>query len=112
MHPHGKTTQFQLKTPRPVPDREINSPNTPQDKLKSDRLLVPEFIPAIPGTGIPAAKTWRYSKSDFLSTGPNDWELFIQTNLAIGDVIYVPAGNRECTGGARTVGGTWCYWSN
>jgi hypothetical protein len=68
--------------------------------------LIPDFLAALPATGIPAAPTWKYQAFPVLS-GVGLWWLSAQVGL-IGEVAYHPESG--CAPGACATSGKWRYW--
>jgi hypothetical protein len=69
--------------------------------------LVPEFLPALPATGIPAARTWQYEPLAPDPTGGGRWWLAARVGM-IGDVEYVP--DSKCAPSKCPMGGSWRFW--
>ena len=68
--------------------------------------LIPDFLAALPATGIPAAPAWQYQAFPVLS-GVGPWWLSARLGL-IGEVTYYPESN--CAPATCATGGKWRYW--
>lgn len=69
--------------------------------------LIPEFLPALPATGIPAAPAWQYQPLAPNPTGGGRWWLAARVGM-IGDVEYVP--DSKCATSKCPTGGSWRFW--
>lgn len=69
--------------------------------------LIPDFLAALPATGIPAAPTWQYQAFEPDHSGGGSWWLSARLGL-IGEVTFYPGSN--CTPGTCAAGGKWRYW--
>lgn len=73
--------------------------------------LVPDYLPAIPGTGLAAHQEYWYKKKSW--TEPNEWELSVSTGFGLGfdQMLYLPHENypTEGYGGRLERMGQWAY---
>ena len=69
--------------------------------------LIPDFLAALPATGIPAAPAWQYQAFAPDHSGGDRWWLSAQVGL-IGEVAYYPES--DCAPIACAAGGRWRYW--
>jgi hypothetical protein len=69
--------------------------------------LIPDFLAALPATGIPAAPAWQYQAFAPDHSGGVRWWLSARVGL-IGEVTYYPESN--CAPATCATGGKWRYW--
>lgn len=69
--------------------------------------LIPDFLAALPATGIPAAPVWQYESFAPDHSGVGRWWLSARVGL-IGEVTFYPESG--CAPVACTAGGKWRYW--
>jgi hypothetical protein len=69
--------------------------------------LIPDFLAALPATGIPAAQAWQYQAFAPDHSGGDSWWLSARLGL-IGEVTFHPES--DCAPTACATGGKWRYW--
>jgi hypothetical protein len=70
-------------------------------------VLIPDFLAALPATGIPAAPAWQYESFAPDHTGGGRWWLSARVGL-IGEVTFHPESG--CATATCATGGKWRYW--
>lgn len=69
--------------------------------------LIPDFLAALPATGISAAPVWQYQSFEPDHSGGGSWWLSAPVGL-IGEVTFHPESG--CTLATCATGGKWRYW--
>ena len=69
--------------------------------------LIPDFLAALPATGIPAAPAWQYESFAPDVSGVGRWWLSARVGL-IGEVTFYPESG--CAPATCATGGKWRYW--
>ena len=69
--------------------------------------LIPDFLAALPATGIPAAPAWQYESFAPDHSGVGRWWLSARVGL-IGEVTFYPESG--CAPATCATGGKWRYW--
>ncbi len=69
--------------------------------------LIPDFLAALPATGIPAAPVWQYESFAPDHAGVGRWWLSARVGL-IGEVTFYPESG--CVPATCATGGKWRYW--
>lgn len=78
------------------------------------RDLVPEFLDAVPGTGMPSYPLYEYECVESLADGQRAWRLWVDCSvgpLDFDEFRYCPAGDPDpYDDDPYTRHGDWVYW--